>query len=166
MILNGLASLRRSIVGTGAAASLLIALMVCSSLLTMQRQAHAGPGMSAAAAAANAGLGACGSNTGKVLYDCVAGVLDRLAGQLGGDTGSTAGALRTAASQLRAATSKAQALSAISRCRSAIAGALRQVRAIGGGAVAGWGGGAGGGSGLEAIVGVLSRAAALIQAKG
>ena len=30
----------------------------------------------------------------------------------------------------------------------------------------GWGGGEGKGSGLEAIVGVLSKAAALIQAKG
>ncbi|MCW5701736.1 MAG: hypothetical protein KIT82_04045 [Bradyrhizobium sp.] len=143
----------------------LIVLILCGSLL-LSREAQAGPGMSAAAATANAGIGACGSNAGKVLYDCVAGVLDRLAGQLGGDTGQTAGALRSAASQLRAAANKAQALSAISRCRAAIAGALRQVRAIGGGHVAGWGGGPGAGCGLQAIGGVLSRAAALIQQKG
>lgn len=156
---------RRSLVAACTTAAVLIALSVCGSLLT-QREAQAGPAMSAAAATANAGLGGCSSNAGKALYDCVAGVLDRLAGSLGGDTGNTAGALRTAASKLRAATSKAQALSAISACRSAIAGALRQVRAIGGGAVAGWGGGAGGGAGLEAIVGVLGRAMALIQQKG
>lgn len=141
------------------------ALILCGSLL-IEREAHAGAGMSAAAANASGDIGACGSNTGKVLYSCVAGALDKLAGQLGGDTAQTAGALRSAASQLRAATSKAQALSAISACRSAIAGALRQVRAIGGAAVAGWGGGPGKGSGLEAIVGVLSKASALIQAKG
>jgi hypothetical protein len=41
-----------------------------------------------------------------------------------------------------------------------------QVRALGGGVVEGWGGGKGGGSGLEAIVGVLGRAAQLIQQKG
>ena len=146
-------------------AVLLAALLVCGALLAPDR-AQAGAGMSAAAANAGAGVGACGSQARKMLYNCVADVLDRLAGQLGGDTGQTAGALRSAASQLRAATSKAQALSAISACRAAIAGALRQVRAIGGAAVAGWGGGQGKGSGLEAIVGVLSKAAALIQAKG
>jgi|SRR5689334_281753 len=146
-------------------AALLAVLVICGALL-VQREAQAGAGMAAAAGNASAGVGACGSNTGKALYDCVANVLDRLAGQLGGDTGQTAGALRTAASQLRAATNKAQALSAISACRAAIAGALRQVRAIGGAAVAGWGGGPGKGSGLEAIVGVLSKAAALIQSKG
>lgn len=153
---------RKSIVQV--ATAWLTALIVVSWLVS--DHAHAGAGMSAAAATASAGIGACSSNTGTVLNNCVADVLDRLAGQLGGDTGQTAGALRTAASQLRAATSKAQALSAISRCRAAIAGALRQVRAIGGGAVAGWGGGPGAGSGLEAIVGVLSKAAALIQQKG
>lgn len=160
-----MASLHRRSRPSRTGAALLVALAVGASLL-MQGKSYAGPGMSAAAATANAGIGACGSNAGKVLYDCVAGVLDRLAGQLDGDTGQTAGALRTAASQLRAAANKAQALSAISRCRAAIAGALRQVRAIGGGHVAGWGGGPGAGSGLQAIVGVLSRAAALIQQKG
>lgn len=159
-----LQNLRQSAFALGATAAL-VALVACGSLL-MQREAHAGPGMSAAATAANGGLSGCAGYAGKAVYDCVAGVLDRLAGQLGGDTGQTAGALRTAATQLRAATTKAQALSAISRCRAAIAGALRQVRAIGGGHVAGWGGGAGAGAGLEAIVGVLSRAAALIQSKG
>ena len=44
----------------------------------------------------------------------------------------------------------------------AAAGALRQARAIGGGR----GGGPGKGALLEGIVGVLSRAAALIQQKG
>ena len=147
-------------------AGVLLAALTIWSVSLAPNTAYAGPGMSAAAATASAGIGACGSSAGKVLYDCVAGVLDRLAGQLGGDTGQTAGALRSAASQLRVAANKAQALSAISRCRAAIAGALRQVRAVGGGHVAGWGGGPGAGAGLQAIVGVLSRAAALIQQKG
>jgi hypothetical protein len=151
---------RRSVV------AMLLAALVAGGSLLLQREANAGAGMGAAAANASGDVGNCGGNTGKVLYSCVAGALDKLAGQLGGDTGQTAGALRSAASQLRAATTKAQALSAISACRSAISGALRQVRAMGGGAVAGWGGGPGKGSGLEAIVGVLSKAAALIQAKG
>ncbi len=156
-------SLRRSVVGISAA--VLIALVASSSPL-IQRDAHAGAAGTAAANAAAGGTDACSSNTGTALNGCIANVLDRLAGQLGGDTGRTAGALRTAASQLRAATTKAQALSAISQCRSAISGALRQVRAIGGGHVAGWGGGEGKGALLEAIVGVLSRAASLIQRKG
>jgi hypothetical protein len=102
-----------------------------------------------------------------VLYECVANVVDKLGGQLSSaNMGSTRSALQSAAAQLRAATNKGQALSAISQCRSLISGALRQVRAIGGGYVAGWGGGSGGGAGLQAIVGVLSRAAALIQSKG
>lgn len=143
-----------------------VAVLIPGDLLLIPREAHAGAGMGGAAAAAGGGIDGCAKYTNKAVYDCVAGVLDRLAGQLGGDTGQTAGALRSAASQLRAATTKAQASSAISACRSAIAGALRQVRAIGGAAVAGWGGGPGKGSGLEAIVGVLGRAMALIQSKG
>ena len=79
------------------------------------------------------------------------------------DVASTRGALQTAASKLRAAVNKAQALSAISQCRALIAGALANVRAIGGGHVQGWGGGSGAGIGLEAIVGRLGRAAKLIQ---
>lgn len=156
---------RRKSIARCARAALLTASIVVSASLAPDR-AQAGAGGAAAAASASAGVGACGSNSGTALNGCVANVLDRLAGELGGDTGQTAGALRSAASQLRAATSKAQALSAIAACRAAIAGALRQVRAIGGGHVAGWGGGPGKGALLEGVVGVLSRAAALIQQKG
>jgi hypothetical protein len=113
-----------------------------------------GGGASAAAAVGNAGIGACASNSGKVLYDCVANVLDRMGNNLN-RAPETQRALQTAASQLRSATSKAQALSAIAQCRSAIAGILRQAREAGGD-----------GTGLSAIAGVLSRAAALIQQKG
>ena len=58
---------------------------------------------------------------------------------------------------------KAQALSAITQCQAAIAGALRQVKAAPGGKmmVPGWGD-----EGLASIVGVLAKAARLIQAKG
>jgi hypothetical protein len=52
-------------------------------------------------------------------------------------------------------------LSAIAQCRSAIAGALRQVKALAGGMVQGWGD-----SGLNAVAGVLAHAAQLIQSKG
>jgi hypothetical protein len=113
---------------------------------------------------------ACGNNRGKALYDCVANVLDKLSNDISNvsraDVSSTRSALQTAASKLRAAVNKTQALSAITQCRPLISGALAKVRAIGGGYVAGWGGGSGGGIALEAIAGVLGHAAKLIQAKG
>ncbi len=140
---------------------------MAAALLLGGREASANAAMIDAANTANAGLSGCNSNAGKALYNCVADVLDRLAaGASGPNVAKTRAALQSAAAGLRAATSKAQALSAISACRSAIAGALRQVRAIGGKYVEGWGGGQGGGAGLEGIVGVLSKAAALIQSKG
>jgi hypothetical protein len=152
---------------TGYARTFVIAGLMAAALLLGCREASANAAMVDAANTANAGLSGCSSNTGKALYECVAGVLDRLAaGASGPNVSKTRAALQSAAAGLRAATSKAQALSAISACRSAIAGALRQVRAIGGKYVEGWGGGQGGGAGLEAIVGVLSKAAALIQSKG
>jgi hypothetical protein len=149
------------------ARSALLAILVIIGSLMANREAAANAAMVTAAATADAGLGACGTNRGKALYDCVANVLDRLSNEISSaKVPETRSALRTAASRLRAAVSKAQALSAISQCRALIAGALRQVRAIGGKYVEGWGGGSGGGSGLQAIVGVLSHAARLIQSKG
>ena len=145
--------------------TLLAALALSASLLAGQ-DALANAGMGAAAQSGEAGVSACSSNAGKALYDCVANVLDRMADSIPGrDVESTRSALHTAAGRLRSATSKAQALSAITQCRALILGALAKVRAIGGGHVAGWGGDSGGG-GLEAIAGVLSHAAKLIQAKG
>jgi hypothetical protein len=124
--------------------------------------------MVAAAQSADAGLSACGNNSGKALYECVANVLDKLSADVANraNVPATSSALRTAAAKLHAAVNKAQALSAIAQCRALISGALAKVRALGGGVVDGWGGGKGGGSGLEAIVGVLGRAAQLIQQKG
>jgi len=91
------------------------------------------------------------------LYGCVADVLDRLSGEISQvKVPAAQTALRTAASKLRAATSKAQALSAIAQCRSAIASAISVARTMG----------RGGSIGLDAIAGVLSHAAALIQSKG
>ena len=125
--------------------------------------ASAGAGMGAAAAAATGALSSCSSNSGKALYDCVANVLDRMSGDISAaGVPATQGALRSAASKLRAAANKTQALSAISQCRALIAAAIRKVRSIG--SAAGWA--SGDGSGLEAISGVLSQAAALIQSKG
>jgi hypothetical protein len=117
----------------------------------------------AAAGRANAGLGGCGSTAGKALYECVAGVLDRLAVEIApsGNT-ETQRSLRTAAAGLRAAATKAQALSAITMCQSAITAALRQSRAIGGDLVRGWGRTAG----LAPIINVLARATRLIQTNG
>lgn len=117
----------------------------------------------AAAGQANAGLGACGRTAGKALYDCVAGVLDRLAADIApsGNT-ETQRSLQTAAAGLRAATAKPQALSAITLCQSVITAALRQSRAIGGELVRGWGRAAG----LTPIINMLARAARLIQTKG
>ena len=147
-------------------AAVVALLIICGSMLA-SRDAVANAAVVAAAQNASASLSGCNSSIGKALYDCVANVLDKLSTDISGvNVPKTRSALQSAASKLRAATGKAQALSAISQCRAAIAGALRQVRAIGGGYVQGWGGGSGGGSGLEAIVGVLSRAAAMIQSKG
>ncbi|GLH78672.1 hypothetical protein SSBR45G_35810 [Bradyrhizobium sp. SSBR45G] len=129
--------------------------------------ARADAGMAAAAVTANGGLSACAANTGKALYDCVANVLDKLSNDITAPgVPETRRALSNAAAKLRAATSKAQALSAVTQCRALITSALAKVRALGGGYVAGWGGGAGAGSGLAAVSDVLARAAKLIQSKG
>ena len=131
------------------------------------REASANAAMAAAAQTADGGIGACGSNSGKALYDCIANVLDKLSNDISNvNVPATRGALQTAATKLRAAVSKAQALSAITQCRALISGALAKVRALGGGYVEGWGGGSGSGAGLAAIAGVLGHAAKLIQAKG
>ncbi len=152
---------------TAFARAALIAVLVLLGSLLGNREALANAAMVAAANSANAGIGACSSNSGKMLYNCVANVLDKLSSDISGvPVPQTRSALSNAAAKLRAAGNKAQALSAISQCRALIAGALRQVRAIGGKYVEGWGGGGGGGAGLEAISGVLGRAAALIQSKG
>jgi hypothetical protein len=139
-----------------ARAMLLAAVLVAGSLL-LPREAAAAASVAAAAQSADGGISACGSNTGKALYGCIANVLDQLSGQISEvKVPAAQTALRTAASRLRAASSKAQALSAISQCRAAIANAISIARTIG----------RGGSTGLDAIAGVLSHAAALIQSKG
>jgi hypothetical protein len=144
-----------------AGAALLAALIVLGSLFA-DREAVAGAATAAAAQSAEAGVSACSNNSGKALYNCVANVLDRLSGEISDvKVPAVRGALATAASKLRAAVTKAQALSAISQCRAAIAGALSQVRTMGGKGNRG-----GSAPGLDAIAGVLSHAAALIQSKG
>jgi len=123
--------------------------------------------MVAAAQTADGSIGACGNNSGKALYDCVANVLDKLSSDISNvNVPATRGALQTAASKLRVAVNKAQALSAIAQCRALISSALAKVRALGGGYVDGWGRGSGSGAGLAAIAGVLGHAAKLIRAKG
>jgi hypothetical protein len=155
-------------------AAVLIALAVVAALST-NREAAAGAAVAAAAQAADGGVTACGSNSGKALYDCLANVLDTLGNGVSSSNSPKAqGALHAAAAKLRAAVSKVQALSAISQCRALIASANSEVRAMaggggGGGRHGGGGGGGGGGgpgSGLEAVSAVLSHAASLIQAKG
>ncbi|WP_244562433.1 hypothetical protein [Bradyrhizobium lablabi] len=97
------------------------------------------------------------SNSGKALYGCIANVLDRLSNEISDvKVPAAQSALRTAASKLRAAANTAQALSAIAQCRAAISSAISLARTIG----------RGGSSGLDAIAGVLSHAASLIQSKG
>jgi hypothetical protein len=145
----------------------LLAVLVLGASLLSTRDASANAAMVAAAQSADAGVAACGGSAGKALYDCLANAIDSLANSIPGkDVGSTRGALHAAAAKLRAATSKAQALSAVTQCRALILSALAKVRAIGGGHVAGWGGGEGAGAGLEAVANVLSHAARLIQSKG
>jgi curli biogenesis system outer membrane secretion channel CsgG len=139
--------------------ALVAALVVFGALIAI-RGATAGPATVAAAQSADAGITACSSNSGKALYNCIANVLDRLSGEISDvQVPATRGALAAAASKLRAAVNKAQALSAISQCQAVISAALRQVGGRGnrGGSRA---------PGLDAIAGVLSHAAALIQTKG
>ena len=149
-------NLSRRITATRAAALLGAALVLFGSLFE-SREAVAGAGVAAAAQAADGGVSACSSNTGKALYGCIADVLDRLSGEISDvKVPAAQTALRTAASKLRAAVNKAQALSAIAQCRVAISSAIGQARTMG----------RGGSSGLDAIAAVLSHAAALIQSKG
>jgi hypothetical protein len=139
---------------TAAGLRIILALLLFASVPLST--ARAGGGTGAAAAVGSAGLEACRTTSGKVLYDCVAGVLDRMSGTLTRSAQPGAReALQTAASQLRAASNKAQALSAVAQCRSAFAGLIQQAKATKGEA-----------PGLTAIVGVLAKAAALIQSKG
>lgn len=145
-----------------ARAALLAALLVFGSLVE-NREAAAGAATAAAAQAADAGVSACGANSGKALYNCIANVLDRLSGEISDvQVPETRRALATAASKLRAAVNKAQAISAIAQCQAAISGALRQVESM----RSGRGNRRGGPVGLEGIAGVLSHAASLIQMKG
>ena len=119
-----------------------------------------------AANTANAGLSGCSSNAGKALYNCVADVLDRLAaGASGPIVAKTRARCRGPPRAFAPPPARRRRCRrfqrAARRSRRAAAG-----RAIGGKYVEGWGGGQGGGAGLEGIVGVLSKAAALIQSKG
>jgi hypothetical protein len=158
---------RRSVEVAGMVRACLAAALLMLVMIAAPDRAQASAAMGAAAATANAGLSGCASSSGKALYNCVADVLDRLSSDIATDNvAETRGALRSAAAGLRAATSKVQALSAIAQCRSVISSALRQIKAAGGAYLRGWGGGAGGGSGLAAVAGVLARAAKLIQSKG
>lgn len=144
------------------ARAIVVAAVVIAATLLADRPAQASAQMAAAAANGNAGLSGCSSNRGKELYNCVAGVLDRMAGELASaQVPETQRALQTAASRLRAATSKAEALSAVTQARAAIAGALSRFKSAG--SATGWGDSA---SAMEAIVSVLARAAQLIQTKG
>lgn len=154
-------SLLSGIFGVHAVRMLLLAGLVLFGSLAADK-AEASAEMSAAAANANAGLSGCSNNRGKELYNCIAGVLDRMAGDVASiRVPETQRALQTAASRLRAATSKTEALSAVTQARAAISGALRQFKATG--SATGWGDNAGA---LGAVVSVLSRAIQLIQSKG
>ena len=142
---------------------LAVAMLLAVALPNGGRDASAGGGQGGAAASAGGGLSACSGNASKALYDCVANELDKLSNDISG-VPSTQGALRSAALKLRSATTKAQALSAISQCRALISAAIQKVRSIG--SAQGWAADGGDGGGLQAVSGVLGRAAALIQSKG
>jgi hypothetical protein len=105
------------------------------------------------------GLGACSALKGKVLYDCVANVLDNLSSNVSrSNTGAgqeAARALSSAASGLRSAASKVQALSVISQCRSIIASVMLRARSMGAS-----------NSGLGTVAAVLAQAARLVQSRG
>jgi len=151
----------RFVLGSWSRAALLcLALSCCVWPASRPAAAAMGADAAASAADANQGLNACSSNAGKVLYECVANVLDRLASHWT-PREETARALRAAAAGLRVAVNKVQALSAIAQCRSAIAGALRLVKTSAEGFAPGWGG-----AGLNSVASVLAHATQLIQTKG
>ena len=110
-------------------------------------------------------LKACRIYSGKVLYDCIAGAMDEMSSYLmiSAPPGMQA-ALQTTASQLRTASNKglqapsnkAQALSAIAQCRSAFADLARATEGDKDSEA----------YGLNRVVGVLGRAAQLIQQRG
>ncbi|MGJ5176133.1 hypothetical protein ACQR16_18550 [Bradyrhizobium oligotrophicum] len=120
------------------------------------RPAMASAALIAASNEAVGGLGACGNNKGKDLYNCVADVLDRLNSRIASiNVPETHRALQAASEGLRAANSKTQAISALARCKAAISALIQRARAVGGDY-----------AGVSAISGVLSRAIQLIQSKG
>lgn len=137
---------------------IIVALLMLMTAMLPTGPVQAGDGgAGASAAVGSAGLEACRTTSGKVLYNCVANALDTMSNTLTKWAPPEArSALQTAASQLRAAGNKAQALSAIAQCRSVFAGLVKQATAANQQSA----------SGLGAIIGVLSKAAALIQAKG
>ena len=129
-----------------------LVLAVLIALIPMGSPAQAG----SAAEVGQAGLNSCSANRGTALYGCVADVLDRMSNSLDQRAPPEArSALQSAASQLRAATSEAQAVSAIAQCRSVFAGIIQRWKTEGKTT-----------TGFSVIVGVLSKAAALIQSKG
>ncbi|WBL78629.1 hypothetical protein I3J27_37810 [Bradyrhizobium xenonodulans] len=147
---------RRGLMANGVRIIMALVMLLAVPLGTNPAQAGDG-GTGAAGAVGSASLEACRTTSGKVLYDCVANALDKMSTTLTKWAPPEAhSALQTAASQLRAASNKAQALSAIAQCRSVFAGLVKQATAAKQQSA----------PGLSAIVGVLSKAAALIQAKG
>ena len=138
------------------ARGVVLAALVAFGALPADRPAAAGGSAASAAAVGTAAMGACSNTSGKAVYDCVANALDRMNNELAhAGEPETSRAIQTATSQLRAATNKVQALSAITQCRSVISGVLQKTKAVGRDS-----------QGLNAIAGVLSRAASLIQSKG
>src|SRR5664279_1088200 len=86
-----------------ARAALLAILMMIGSLFPT-RESVASTLLIAASQSAEAGLDSCSNNRGRVLYDCVASVLDRLSNDLSDRKfPETKRTLATAASQLRTA---------------------------------------------------------------
>jgi hypothetical protein len=144
------------------AGTLVLAALIALGSLIADRAAMAATGVGSAAQAADAQMAACGNNTGKALYGCVADVISKLCYQIGSaNIPATVKALDAAVSRLRRAVDKIQALSALAQARIAITGAVRQARSIGHA-----GGGSADATDLEAISALLSHASQLIQAKG
>jgi hypothetical protein len=162
LLASGIAHRRPLTIATCTGVALLVAVLISGPPFA-SREAMAITSVGTAARNSDAQLTACGSNTGKALYGCVADVLNRLCYQIGRSQ-VPAGVRQPfdgAVSRLRRAVDKIQALSALAQARAAISGALRQARSLGHVE-----GGTADAQDFEAISALLSHASQLIQAKG
>src|SRR3954451_6756633 len=81
--------------------AMLLALLLLGGVSLASQPAAAGNDVARAAATGNAGISSCSGSAGKAVYDCVAGVLDRMAGEVARNHPEVARSLQAAAAGVR-----------------------------------------------------------------